>query len=128
MSSIKIYTRNALKSAHEFAANIDKLRTKFAGQTQEDIRAALLVHVADYYGCALNPKGTGLLKADAKRNATREALKRMVRAIVGTSQSARKVQPSIRAKASESNAAKELLEACGGNLNRARAILAKLAK
>lgn len=108
---------------------VDTLRARkeLKGKPAADVRAVVLPILATHYGCPTNEDGTSLVKAgtDAKLYArTTKRIQRVVKDIVGESANNHESQPTkVRVKADERAAALALLEACGGDLKRATAIL-----
>lgn len=121
----------AIDNRAEYLRLIDKARAACAGLTQDDVRDALLPLIAAYRGVKIvegRGKATGRKVFDREAPAF-ESAKRDLRMITqdicgaGSDHAAPSKPTKVRAKA----AALALLEACGGDLKRAMAILKAVA-
>ena len=128
-SNVNECTVNVCIGGDTIQANILRLRELLAGHDRNEVRVAIVPAIAKHYGCALNDDGTGLLKADPQYNTAYMRLKRIVASIVGAESHSRKTAPVVQRVSADARAAAEaLLAICGGDLTKAKQILAKVAQ
>ena len=128
-SNVNDCTINVCLGGDTIQANILRLRELLEGKNRGEVRAAVVPAIAAHYGCALNKGGTGLLKTDSEYNTANQRLKRIVASIVGAKSHSRKTAPTVQRVSADARAAAEaLLAVCGGDLSKAKQILAKVAE
>ena len=128
-SNVNECTTLACEGGDTLLANTLKLRELLAGESRAAVRAALVPAIAARYSCALNKGGTGLLKTDSEYNTANQRLKRLVAKVVGAKSHSRKTAPIVQRVSADARAAAEaLLAICGGDLSKAKQILAKVAE
>lgn len=128
--SINTLVVAALTVAATFQQRVADVRAALPRATLADKKAlfnALRPGVAAYYGIELDPpKSTGrvVFPADhANTEAAKKALQRLVRAVQGDVVHQKAEAPAMRFSAGQKAAAAALLEACGGDMARVRAVL-----
>ena len=127
--SINTLVVAALTVAATFQQRVADVRAALPRTTLADKAAlldALRPGVAAYYGIALEVKSTGRAVFPADHGATdaaKKALQRLVRAVQGDVVHQKAEAPAMRFSAGQKAAAAALLEACGGDMARVRAVL-----
>jgi hypothetical protein len=111
--SIKSNVTKALTSAHAYGEAIEALKTDCAGKPRDEVRAAMLPHVAAFYAVKLvdgakAAKGTKVLDKDAEKylNA-KQAMYRLLDAVCGKEEHA-KTEPKVKVAKAKVDAAVEI--------------------
>jgi len=107
-----------------------KLRKACKGMDRDAIKAAILPGWAEGAGIVLNEDGTWPGGSAGAAGAAKKRFNRLVHDILadeGESSNKQAEPTKVRLSKAEREAALALLEACGGKLNRARAVLKAVA-
>ena len=129
MSHINTLVAAVLDTAASFTQRVDAVRKACPKALLADkagLTDFLRPAVAKYHGITLTEQSTKrmVFPADhAKTNAAKLDLSRLVRRVMGET-SAHKAEPvAMRFNAAQKSAAQSLLDACGGDMARVRAVL-----
>ncbi len=119
----------ALNTAAQFAQRVDAIRSALPVETIADHTAlmdALRPGVAQYRGITLTVKSTGraVFPADhAGTEAAKKDLQRLAKAVRGEVVHQKAEPVAMRFSAAQKAAAQSLLDACGGDMARVRAVI-----
>lgn len=132
MSNINTLVIAALSAAATFNQRVEAIRAATPKAVLTD-KAALADYlrpgVAKYRGITLELKSTGRAvfpSEHAKTNAAKLDLSRLVRAVIGQTSNHAADKPKVRVASFERAAFTAFLDACGGDVARARAVLKAL--
>lgn len=132
MSNINTLVIAALSTAATFNQRVEAIRAATPKAVLSD-KAALADYlrpgVAKYRGITLELKSTGRAVFPSEHKATNAAkldLSRLVRAVIGQSSNHAADKPKVRVAAAERAAYTAMLDACGGDVARVRAVIKAL--
>lgn len=132
MSNINTLVVSALNTAAAFQQRVEALRAACPRELLTDKAAladALRPGVAKFYGIQLELKSTGRAVFPSehdKTNMAKLSLSRLVRAVIGQTSNHAADKPKVRVASFERAAYTALLDACGGDLSRVRAVVKAL--
>ena len=105
-----------------------QLREACKGMDRDEIKAAILPGWAQGAGIVLNEDGTWPGGSAGSAGAAKKRFNRLIADILDVGETSDKAAPTkVRISKAEREAALALLEACGSNMNRVRAVLKAVA-